>query len=592
MPDSRRPLAPAPTGAIAGNGIPQRRKNVGTACLACKARKLKCTGNSPCANCIKNGLECTLNQAADKRRRGHMKRKIDLLEDKEDLLIGLVGVLRETGNRRTITLLNLIRSNASLSEIRNYIDQELPEADLERTPELVEVCHRVQRLPQTESRSVRRILDAKRLSDIPRFRVPAQPWTAVDDDDFVSHLVSLWFTWCHPFCNWIDRELFIRDMQTANPLQAYSDYPEAYAKAGDVSSRGSNFYDEAKRLLDKEEGRISLPTVQGLGVLWSCSLMTGRDRQGWIFRSQLAYSVQELAQNESVQAPEADENAFRMAGVISHAHWGLFNIATVQALFQKKMPPIKPPAPVSLPPVRHEYEQDDWQPYPTFAERIQSHTDCLFNALCKLNLITYDLCRIFFRGDTEQSHVEMQRQTEAVHSRLRQWADHPPGCLKGSEIEAPHTLCLHMYYHVIIMTICSLSRAVFGTDHASQDELRLSSARNIAQLLHIHRTSWGVDRMLVHNIHWIATALFALVDRLDDPSNRNAFINICVTAKAFSRRWESSNTILRSLQATARERNIVLPTETDPLFAELEKHRPHRLHIKHDISTDPGSSDV
>ncbi|KAH8432729.1 putative C6 transcription factor [Aspergillus melleus] len=608
MSDAKRRLAPAPTGANAGPDSQQRRKNVGTACLACKARKLKCTGNSPCGNCVKHGLECTLNQAADKRRRGHMKRKIDLLEDKEDLLIGLVGIIRESGNRRTIPLLNLIRSNASLSELRHYIDHELPRADLARTPELVEVCNEVQRLQQNEARSVRRILDAKRLSDIPRFRVPAGPWTTVtEDDDFVSHLVSLWFTWCHPFCNWIDRSRFLRDMTAGSKAGAaycspflvniiladacaYSDYPEACAKAEDPTTRGSHFYDEAKRLLEKEEGRITLPTVQGLGVLWSCASMTGRDRQGWIYRSQLAYSVQELSHTYSVLAHKADEDTLRMARVISNTHWGLFNIATVHALFEKKMPPIKPPKRVSLPPVSHDSDQDDWQPYPTFAEGIQSHTDCLFNALCQLNLIAYDLCALFFRGDPEWSPVECDRRIEDAHTRLRQWSDRLPDCLKGSQIEAPHSLSLHMYYHAIIMILCGLSSTLPSSSPHSHDHLdprphpqchnnhqedslnnpRLSSARTISQLLRIHRTSWGVDRMPVLNIHFIATALFALLDHLSDPANRDAFVDISITAKAFSRRWESSKTMLRSLRATSREREIELPTEADPLFAVLE----------------------
>jgi hypothetical protein len=39
--DSKRPLAPAPPGVTTANDSHQRRKNVGTACLACKARKLK-----------------------------------------------------------------------------------------------------------------------------------------------------------------------------------------------------------------------------------------------------------------------------------------------------------------------------------------------------------------------------------------------------------------------------------------------------------------------------------------------------------------------------------------------------------------------
>lgn len=82
-------------------------------------------------------------------------------------------------------------------------------------PELLEVSHEFQRLQDADSRSVRRILDAKRLSDQPLFQVPAKPWTSVvSDNDFVSHLISLWLTWFHPFSNWVDRDRFVYDMQT------------------------------------------------------------------------------------------------------------------------------------------------------------------------------------------------------------------------------------------------------------------------------------------------------------------------------------------------------------------------------------------
>lgn len=177
----------------------------------------QCTGVVPCGNCIKSRIECTLDHTADKRRRGALKRKIDQLEEKEDLLIRLVEVLRESGNSRTGPLINLIRSNASLAEIRYYLDHELPQSELAQTPALAEVCGEVERVQKSESRSIRRILDAKRLSDIPRFQVPARPWTTVvEDNDFVSHLVSLWFTWCHPFSNWIDRDRFVKDMQAGS----------------------------------------------------------------------------------------------------------------------------------------------------------------------------------------------------------------------------------------------------------------------------------------------------------------------------------------------------------------------------------------
>lgn len=56
----------------------------------------------------------------------------------------------------------------------------------------------------------------------PFVRVPAKPWTTViDDDHLVSHLVSLWLTWMHPWWQWIDKDNFIEAMQQkdiSNPL--------------------------------------------------------------------------------------------------------------------------------------------------------------------------------------------------------------------------------------------------------------------------------------------------------------------------------------------------------------------------------------
>lgn len=49
--------------------------------------------------------------------------------------------------------------------------------------------------------------------DSPVFKLPATPWTAVSDNPaLVSHLVSLYFAWSHPFYNFIDRDAFLSDM--------------------------------------------------------------------------------------------------------------------------------------------------------------------------------------------------------------------------------------------------------------------------------------------------------------------------------------------------------------------------------------------
>lgn len=113
-------------------------------------------------------------------------------------------------------LLNLIKSDASLDDIRSYLDMNLAAANLERTPELERVQNEIQGQKRLMTANV---MDITRIADSPVFSVPAKPWTAVTDDDgLVSHLVSLWFTWNNPFYNYVHRETFIKDMR-AGELQ-------------------------------------------------------------------------------------------------------------------------------------------------------------------------------------------------------------------------------------------------------------------------------------------------------------------------------------------------------------------------------------
>lgn len=164
--------------------------------------------------------ECIYDQDNDKRRRILLHRRQEELQGDRDLLVRLVNTLREADNRRVFQLLNLIRSNASLDEIQKYINDHLY-AELEHTPELLDVATRSDQVRESEHRSRRRIMDVRRLADVPRWNVPARPWTRVtDDDEFVSHLISLWLTWSYPFFNWIDNDLFVRDMQLWHPDKA------------------------------------------------------------------------------------------------------------------------------------------------------------------------------------------------------------------------------------------------------------------------------------------------------------------------------------------------------------------------------------
>ncbi|KAJ5782321.1 hypothetical protein N7457_004095 [Penicillium paradoxum] len=213
-----------------------------------------------------------VDESADQRRKQAMKRKISVLEEKAKLLDQLLLILQETDEVCAAQVLNLIRSHASLEQIRMYVDDIVNRARIEMSPELLEALTQAKRLDDVPRKTSRPKSKDKSLHEMVLFRVPAKPWTTVtDDDDFVSHLMSLWFTWSHPYLNWIDRDLFIRDMQSGNPKAkfcspflvnviladacGFSDYSEAYGAKDEQPSRGIHFYHEAKRLLDEQEGR-------------------------------------------------------------------------------------------------------------------------------------------------------------------------------------------------------------------------------------------------------------------------------------------------------------------------------------------------
>jgi hypothetical protein len=165
---------------------------------------------------------------ADMRRKLAMKRKLDRLEQSEDVLLRLVGALRGSESTRVTQLMTLIRSNASMTELHSFLEENFSRSEIEKSPELREMQQHILRptgeIEEEEAipRPPRRMLDVRRLADTPVHRVPAKPWTTVtDDDDLVSHLVSLYFTWSYPFFCWMDKDILISEMQRGDLRSQY-----------------------------------------------------------------------------------------------------------------------------------------------------------------------------------------------------------------------------------------------------------------------------------------------------------------------------------------------------------------------------------
>lgn len=247
------------------------KKRVSTACLACKKSKRKCSGTPPCTNCITFARKCIFDESLDQRRRVAAKRTADELSYHRDLLNDLFTLVREADSLAADALLDLIRERAGPEEVREFINETLsglsgrvrmsgdrdgpgsstlipteesmsgsvststprtsgsgsgsnasirdaimPDKDKIQLQETISKLEDVKdsiKVEGAEPSFRSKVMDLHYLCDEAPIKVPAKPWTDVtDDDDLVSHLVSLYFTWDYPVHAFLDRDVFLKYM--------------------------------------------------------------------------------------------------------------------------------------------------------------------------------------------------------------------------------------------------------------------------------------------------------------------------------------------------------------------------------------------
>lgn len=103
------------------------------------------------------------------------------------------------------------------SRIQSLIDLIRDEAPRELLFDCIEASRRDQFVVRKYQK-----MSVTQMCDEPLFRVSSRPWTAVvDDDEFISHLISLYFTWVYPYYRFVDQEVFLVDMSSGDLSCSY-----------------------------------------------------------------------------------------------------------------------------------------------------------------------------------------------------------------------------------------------------------------------------------------------------------------------------------------------------------------------------------
>ncbi|GKZ97230.1 hypothetical protein AnigIFM59636_011983 [Aspergillus niger] len=431
---------------------------------------------------------------ADMRRKYTTKRKLEHLEEAGETLLRFIDALRESESKRLKQFLYLIRSNSpELREIQSQISHPSDDGDEEQPP--------------FQTRNLRCVLDVRRLADSPVHRVPAKPWTTVtDDDDLVSHLISLWLTWIYPFFHRLDKDAFLRDMRAEN-LQCrfysrflyYSDYAEVFTVPHDTLTRGDHFYEEARRLLGRG-GRGDSPDYSRTpGFVYS----DGSDGQRPV-RLDVSGSSHSNGRRVCGKPSTRQEPDVTVENVVNRSLWGTFNLASTAMVSLMKHINVKPPQRPRIP---------------------VTHGDVAYSTAEHL-----------------VAPSQMIGFVDSIYKQLQEYHAHLPLCLSAEVATVPHILessYVLPHHRYLILDFYGLSVRSPSTYppppmHESSACRRRARWRRCCEFI---ATSGASTEWCRRRSSGAASACLLFMESPDSAENRNAFIELCIIAQAFSRRF-------------------------------------------------------
>lgn len=268
---------------------------------------------------------------SDHRRKGVYKKDTDTLRTKNTTLLTLIQALLNYEEDDAFELVRQIRSCDSLEEVAQSIMGE-GKGSTNSTADIMSSTEGGAETDQFESELAGKMgelmLDGSRKfiggtsnliflppgSELNEFN-PAESnhnmdeasdrsitrWTRVtDDDQLISHLMTMYFTWHYPFFTTLSKDLFYRDYVRGVPTQYcssllvnamlalgchFSSWDGAREDPSNSATAGNHFFKEARRLVLENDEHLNakLCTVQALALMSVREAGCGREGKGWVY---------------------------------------------------------------------------------------------------------------------------------------------------------------------------------------------------------------------------------------------------------------------------------------------------------------------
>ncbi|RNJ60217.1 hypothetical protein D7B24_009249 [Verticillium nonalfalfae] len=298
------------------------------ACARCRRGKSKCDGDRPvCGSCKRKKTACVYDVAETNTTRAMAARQQQANQRLEnEQLHELFRILRTLPHADAHAALDQLRTaDNALSALRSLTGSQL-------------MIYRLDEFPDPQGGNLRlEAIDRGALVDSP-FKVEARPWTAVAGSGIVSELISSFFTW--------DASFFYPFVYLLFSFFGECNYTSRRVKSFDgISGRklGAQFLDEANKWLEIEGQRSTLPTAQGLALLFTLYAYRGMDRAGMMYRFAATEMFLRLDLEARFEAVSNDQQGKREKAIISTALWGFFCYESIVSYVYIELSLIRPP---------------------------------------------------------------------------------------------------------------------------------------------------------------------------------------------------------------------------------------------------------
>ncbi|KAL5336038.1 hypothetical protein BJX70DRAFT_390231 [Aspergillus crustosus] len=582
---------PIPRLVAPSRASPQPR--ITRACVPCQKKKTRCDGRKPkCTFCLRSDTVCSYTKS--KRENEQLQfRTLEQRVGAYESLLEEIFAQSSQENRELIQTSIHKRFQESPEFFETLLSVKSP---LNQRISLPRSGLSLMRMHQASASNP--LSNAPELSQQPPIRVTSvRHWTSLVDNDAASHLLSLYFTWENPTWQLIDPDLFVHDMEHGRTRFCSSLLVHTLLFFGcsfsfnlnRITDRreekvlGEKLYAAIQRLWSQERDSTDVPTMQSSILIGLLCCTFGIDKIGtqYITRgAQLSNRMNIPKDNCAYFSCDVDEDPAATLNYHKLVSWAVFDIQALACQVYKKASVFEGPPSVGFTQKEAAIldEGVQWRPYPFQTPVHQPYFYTASWIRSELVVIVNDIARFALKFPGSVPCNEDCEYGNSLYQRLLGWNTKLPWSVLPRHNTTPHVICLHMYYHATIVSLCEIiltNRFPSETPRFDPESAKSHALDTIGSLILLFKQCHGWKSIPIVMLHYFCVAGVHAVSCLDPHDTKWSLVleSSVVGLWHMSLGWgRLCKAFLRTIDLVLKARDpdpLLVPSKVSAVFAQV-----------------------